>query len=588
MGQRKLVLLAALVCALSAQGQRKASTCIWSEDFEDGIPAGWTSNQVERQTSSGTGLGEFVPAFVAGTSIDANANGYFDLADMPIGNRFAMANDDAPPCNCDLDSAVLATPVIDLSGIFNAALDLRVHHTQALGGGEAWIDFSTNGTDWLPFEQIPAGPVWQRLTFNMNLLGGISTLQLRLRWSDNGAWASGFAVDDLCIRETLLHDLATTGARIGNESLSPFATNANPLGYRLLPLEQSRPLAVSVDLHNVGSAPLYNTLVTVTAQQNGTDHGPFQSAPIDTLLSGERATVVVQTDWAPDALGEATYTAVANSPTGEEDANDNEAQAIITITGPGWDDGYGAMAIDHGSVQGAVRSSQGFIAAVRFELVNEGSTARGISALIDPNSQVGQEVRGIVMDGNFAFIDTTLRHAITPADIEAAALGLPLYLSFPTPQTLSAADHFAGLQRLVGAGTVGVLTSGTGSVGSAAFMEGLTFDIDWLTAMPMVRLHLSDYGVGVANSPSAESGSRIYPMPVQGHVVVEHAFTGSGLARLVIRDSAGRELLREDLGTVLKGTQSIGLDLSPLANGAYMLHIEEGQQLTCLKVIVAR
>ncbi|MBK8227583.1 MAG: T9SS type A sorting domain-containing protein [Flavobacteriales bacterium] len=587
---RNLIILpfAALVLGQTAFAQSRQSTCFWGEDFELGIPADWSTNQVERQTSTGSGLGEFVPAFIAGTSTDADANGYFDVADMPVGNRFAMANDDAPPCNCDLDSAVLATPVIDLSGIFNAALDLRVHHTQALGGGEAWIDFSINGTDWQPFELIPAGPGWQRLTFSMNLLGGISTLQLRFRWSDSGAWASGFAVDDLCIRETLVHDLAVTKVRIGDESVSPFTTGGNGVGYRLLPLEQSRPLSVSADLHNVGSAPLYNALVTVTAQQNGTDHGPFQSATIDTLLSGERITVFVQTDWAPDALGEVTYTAVANSPTGEEDPNDNQSVATITITGPGWDDGYGAMAIDAGVVEGAARSNEGFIAALRFELVNEGSTARGISAVIDPNSQVGQEVRGILMDGNFSFIDTTLRHAISPADIEAALLGLPLYLPFPTPPVLSAADHFAGLQRLVGSGSVGVLTSGTGPIGAAAFMEGLTFDIDWLTAMPMVRLHLSDYGVGVAYRPSTAPGSRIYPMPVHDRAVVEHAFSGSGQARVVVRDAAGRELLREELGAIQKGAQSIGLDLSPLANGAYMLQIEEGQLVTGLKMVVAR
>ncbi len=583
-----LLPLAALVLGQTASAQSRQSSCFWSEDFEQGIPADWSTNQVERLTPSGVGLGEFIPAFTSGIASDANAGGYFPVPDAPVSNRFAMANDDAPPCNCDLDSAVLATPVIDLSGIFNAALDLRVHHAQALGGGDAWIDFSINGTDWQPFEVIPAGPGWQQLTFNMNLLGGISTLQLRFRWSDNGAWASGFAVDDLCIRETLVHDLAVTQLRIGDESVSPFTTGANGVGYRMLPLEQSRPLSVSADLHNLGSAPLFNTVVTLTAQQNGTDHGPFQSAPIDTLLSGERTTVVVQSDWAPDALGEVTYTAIAGSPTGEEDANDNQSVATITITGPGWDGGYGAMAIDGGVVEGAARSSEGFIAAVRFELVNEGSTARGISAVIDPNSQVGQEVRGIIMDANFSFIDTTSRHAISPADIEAALLGLPLYLPFPTPPTLSAADHFAGLQRLVGSGPVGVLTSGNGPIGAAAFMEGLTFDIDWLTAMPMVRLHLSDYGVGVVNSPLTEPGSRIYPMPVHGHAVVEHAFRGSGQARMVVRDAAGRELLREELGAVQKGAQSIGLDLSPLANGAYTLHIEEGQQVTGLKVVVAR
>lgn len=585
---RNLILLpfAALVLGQAASAQSRQSTCLWGEDFEQGIPADWATNQVERQTSSGTGLGEFVPAFIAGTSTDANANGYFEVVDMPVGNRFAMANDDAPPCNCDLDSAVLATPVIDLSGIFNAALDLRVHHTQALSGGDAWIDFSINGTDWLPFEQIPTGPGWQRLTFNLNLLGGISTLQLRFRWSDGGNWASGFAIDDLCIRETLVHDLAVTGVRVGDESASPFTPGANGIGYRLLPLEQTRPLSITVDLHNLGVAPLYDAEVTLVVDQDGGSHGPYTSIPIDTLLSGERTSVVVHTDWAPDALGEVTCTATAASPTGEEDADDNTGSATVTMTGPGWDAGYGAMSLDAGTVQGHVRSESNFIAAVRFELVNEGSTARGISAVLDPGSEVGQEVRGILMDGNFAFIDTTLRHAITAEDLADATQGLPLFLPFPTPPALSAADLFAGLQRLEGTGQVGLLTSGNGPVGSAAFMEGPNFDIDWLTAVPMVRLHLSDYGVGVAERIGTPS-SRIYPMPVSGAAILEHDFRTGRQAELVLHDAAGRVIRRFGLGR-LQGHQAVAIDLSDVPSGAYLLRIAGDESGVTLPLIIAR
>ncbi|MFZ1694082.1 MAG: hypothetical protein WAT74_12855 [Flavobacteriales bacterium] len=586
---RNLILLplAALLLGQTAAAQSRQSTCLWSEDFEQGIPAGWTTNQVERQTSAGVGLGEFVPAFTAGTASDANAGGFFPVPDMPVGNRFAMANDDAAPCNCDLDSAVLATPSIDLSGHFNIALDLRVFHTRALGGGEARIDFSANGGEWNLFEMIPSGAGWQQLTYNMSLLGGISDLRLRFQWSDSANWASGFAIDDICIRERLNHDLAVTGARMGDANASPFSPGTNGLGYRLLPLEQSRAMAVSVDLHNVGIAQLLNVAVSVIASQNGVDHGPY-AATLDSINSGERATVVVQTNWAPDALGEVTYTAMATSPTGEDDADDNIGVAVLTMTGPGWDDGYGAMALDAGTAQGVARSESNFIAAVRFQLANSGSTARGISAMLDPSSQVGQEIRGIVMDANFSFIDTTLRHAITEDDLIAAAQGLPVYLPFPTPPSLEATSCFAGLQRLIGTGEVGVLTSGNGPIGAAAFMEGLTFDIDWMTAMPMVRLHLNDYGVGVGEQVVAQAGTRIHPMPLSDFGQIVHAFNGTGMATLIVRDAAGRQTIQKVLGRMLKGEQSFAFDASELGNGAYILQILEGPESTSLRFVVAR
>lgn len=586
---RNLILLpfAALLLGQTAAAQSRQSTCLWSEDFEQGIPADWTTNQVERQTSAGVGLGEFVPAFTAGAASDANAGGFFPVPDMPVGNRFAMANDDAPPCNCDLDSAVLATPSIDLSGHLNVALDLRVFHTRALGGGEARIDFSANGGEWNLFEMIPSGAGWQQLTYNMSLLGGISDLRLRFQWSDSANWASGFAIDDICIRERLDHDLAVTGARMGDASASPFSPGSNGLGYRLLPLEQSRAMSVSVDLHNVGMAQLFDVTVSVMATQNGVDQGPY-TALLDSISSGERATVVVQTNWAPDALGEVTYTATATSQTGEDDATDNSGVAVMTMTGPGWDGGYGAMALDAGTAQGVASSESNFIAAVRFQLANSGSTARGISVMLDPSSQVGQEIRGIVMDANFSFMDTTLRHAITEDDLIAAAQGLPLYLPFPTPPSLEATSCFAGLQRLIGTGEVGVLTSGNGPIGAAAFMEGLTFDIVWMTAMPMVRLHLNDYGVGVGEQVVPQAGTRIHPMPMSDFGQIVHAFNGTGMATLIVRDAAGRQTIQKVLGRMPKGEQSFAFDASLLGNGAYILQILEGPESTSLRFVMAR
>lgn len=586
---RNLILLplAALLLGQTASGQSRQSTCLWGEDFEQGIPAGWTTNQVERQTSAGVGLGEFVPAFSAGTASDANAGGFFPVPDMPVSNRFAMANDDAPPCNCDLDSAVLATPSIDLSGHFNIALDLRVFHTRALGGGEARIDFSANGGEWILFEMIPSGAGWQQLTYNMSLLGGISDLRLRFQWSDSANWASGFAIDDICIREQFTNDLAVTGARLGDANASPFSPGLNGLGYRLLPLEQSRALAVSVDLQNVGTARLYDVALSVIATQDGVDHGPY-SASLDSISSGERATVVVQTSWAPDALGDVTYTAAVISPTGEDDATDNIGVVVMTMTGPGWDDGYGAMALDAGASQGVARSESNFIAAVRFQLVNDASTARGISAVLDPSSQVGQEIRGIVMDANFSFIDTTLRHAITEDDLIAAAQGLPVYLPFPTPPSLEATSCFAGLQRLIGTGQVGVLTSGNGPIGAAAFMEGLTFDINWMIAIPMVRLHLNDYGVGLVDPVAAQPGTRIHPMPVSGSGQIVHMFNGTGMATLIVRDASGRQTIQKVLGRMPNGEQSFAFDASELSNGAYILQILEGSESTSVRFVVAR
>ncbi|MBL7956656.1 MAG: T9SS type A sorting domain-containing protein [Flavobacteriales bacterium] len=587
MRKRILLPFVASLPGLAASAQSRQSDCLWSEDFEQGIPVDWSTNQVERQTAAGVGIGEFVPAFTAGTASDANAGGFFPVPDMPAGNRFAMANDDAAPCNCDLDSAVLATPSIDLSGLFNIALDVRVHHTRALGGGEARIDFSADGGEWQLFEMIPSGEGWRHLTFNMSLLGGISDLRLRFQWSDSANWASGFALDDICIRERLTHDLSMVDTRVMNEGLSCFATDTLSLGYRLLPLEQSRPMALSVDLFNPGTARLYEVAVSVLVEQGGFMHGPFTSQLLDSISSGERVTVVVPTDWAPDALGPVSYQASAVSPTGEDDPSDNSAADTITITGPGWDDGYGAMALDAGEAQGVQRSDEGFIAMIRCELVNEGSTARAITARLDPASQVGEEIRGIIFDGSFELIDTTLRHVITPDDLANAGAGLPIHLPFPVPPALPAADCFAGLQRLPGAGTVGVLTSGNGPIGSAALMQGISFDITWLEAMPMVRLHLSDYGVAVPDIES-DSHARIHPVPANDVVWIGYDSSESTRTGLTILDGAGRVAMEQTLTGSSVGDQRQPINVASLSPGVYVLRLTHGSGVESARLVIAR
>ncbi|MBK7944109.1 MAG: hypothetical protein IPJ85_01825 [Flavobacteriales bacterium] len=588
---RNLILLpfAALLLGQTAAAQSRLSTCLWGEDFEQGIPAGWTTNQVERQTSAGVGLGEFVPAFTAGTASDANAGGFFPVPDMPVGNRFAMANDDAPPCNCDLDSAVLATPSIDLSGHFNIALDLRVFHTRALGGGEARIDFSANAGEWILFEMIPSGADWQQLTCNLSLLGGISDLRLRFQWSDSANWASGFAIDDICIRERLNHDLAVTGARMGDANASPFSPGTNGLGYRMLPLEQSRAMAVSVGLHNVGMARLYDVAISVIASQNGVDHGPYV-ATLDSINSGERATVVVQTSWAPDALGEVTYTATATSPTGEDDATDNIGVVVMTMTGPGWDDGYGAMALDAGIVQGSYGSEGSFIAANRMEITQTGSNARGLSAVLGTESQVGQFVRAILFDANFTFVDTSLRRAITEEDIDLAWGGAPIYLTFNTTPSLAPGDYFAGLQRLSGEGFVAVATSGNCAPGSAAIMTGSSFDITWSEAIPMVRLHLNDYGVAVPEARPLEFGGlQVFPQPMQDAGQIRFESLGdTGPLVLRIHDSAGRLVDAKQLVPYPSGTHLIAFETGHLAPGAYKIELAGSAERWSTRLIVAR
>jgi Secretion system C-terminal sorting domain len=220
-------------------------------------------------------------------------------------------------------------------------------------------------------------------------------------------------------------------------------------------------------------------------------------------------------------------------------------------------------------MQGTVGGTSNFIAANRMEILNEGSTAQGISAVITSNSQVGELVRAILMDANFAFIDTSLRHTLTEQDLYNGWLGEALYLPLSTTPALAPGDYHVGMQRLTGTGEVYVATSGTSPVGAAVLMEGTGFDITFLTGTPMVRLHLQVDGVGIAEQDHAQRAMQVYPVPASDMVSLSFELATATRLRIEVVDLMGRTVLRHESGLLAAGGQMQRLSVSGLAPGSY-------------------
>ncbi|HMC98305.1 MAG TPA: hypothetical protein VKG92_11655, partial [Flavobacteriales bacterium] len=453
------VLLLTIPALAQAQGGPKAQACFFSADFEDGlIPAGWDIGPlVERQTSEGDSLGEFVPAWTVGTSTDANANGSFPVTDIPVGNHFIMANDDAAPCNCTMADVALTTGGIDLTGRTNVWLEGRSFNAQLAGGDTATVEVSADGASWDTVLVVPPANDWTSILADLSAYDGQPALLLRFRWSDGGTWAGGFAVDDICLRERLPNDLSVIDVTTGG-SAGPFQAGDQTLHYSLLPLEQAGTLTPGVQLMNRGASTATDVNITVTITQNGTDVYDSPPLPLGNIPTGGPATWYwIDTDWSPTETGEVIVSFTVSC-TVDDDHSDNSGAAILGITGPGWDNGYGAMACDEDQMQGAIGGSSNFIAANRMEIIHEGSTARGISAVITSSSQLGEQVRAILMDANFAFVDSSSRHTLTEEDLYNGWLGGALYLPLNAAPVLAPGDYHVGMQRLAGTGDVFLAT----------------------------------------------------------------------------------------------------------------------------------
>lgn len=569
-------------------GQDRAAACFLSADFESGIPSGWDIGPaVERQDAEGNGLEEFVPAWTTGTAQQANAGGFFPVPDVPVRNSFAMANDDALPCNCNMAEVMLTTPVIDLSARSGVGLECRVFHGQGFGGGDAFVEANTGG-GWIMLATVPVqSAAWQTLSVDLSAFDGQSNFQLRFRWSDNGNWASGFAVDDICLRERLPFDLSVIDVTLGDHAVDPFIDPARTLAYSMIPLEQAGPFFATVTVMNRGLQVVDVTGVEARVLFNGEEQQLVSQQPIGPMIPGEQRRVVLPITWTATSAGLMSVEGRIGALTPDNDPSDNQLSKELRITGPGWENGYGAMARDAGVVQGTIGGSQNFITSNRMELLN-GSTARGISAVLGGNSQVGAEIRGILFDANMAFVDTTARRTLTEEDVQQAGAALPMHFAFTTPLDLPAGDYFVGLQHLDDGIELHVSLSGNGPIGGSVIMEGGAFVLSYLQSVPMVRLHVEDYGVGIGDQAMADGDQLLlFPVPMTEHGWMTFQLSVPTNVHYTITDLQGRVQRMHALGTMAAGPQQVSMDVNGLAAGSYVLSLHAGDRMQSRRFVVA-
>src|SRR5690606_18074216 len=118
---------------------------------------------------------------------------------------------------------------------------------------------------------------------------------------------------------------------------------------------------------------------------------------------------------------------------------------------------------------------------------------------------------------------TSMRHTITQEDLDAGSGGGAIFLPFSDQNELPAGDVFAGIQRISGAGPVLIGVSGNGPIGAAFHMQGNLFDLSYPIAIPMVRLHFSELGIGIAETDGNTLSIQVRPNPIsdQGTLILD-------------------------------------------------------------------
>lgn len=563
------ILLSLTVALAHAQSR---ATCAFSESFpEGGLPADWVGlpTQVERLDADGNGTGEFTTPWQVGNAAQANAGGYFPVPDEPEGNSFAMANDDAPPCDCAMGDLSLFSPFFDLSGISAPALSYRVYHDGRPFNTHAWLEGSPDGAAWTVIETIPAVlGAWQQRTVDLAAFAS-GSVQLRFRYNDGGNWASGIAVDDICVFTRVPNDLALTSAWLGDATESAFNTDERSLGYTRIPLEQQAPLRLSARIRNNGLSTA--TAVRVEASIT-TDGGTqvFTSTVCDTLAPLQDTLVSWDTDFLASEAGTVALALVVAAFELDEESSDNAATLGYAVTSSV--EGNNAMALDNDLASAACGTDDGFSAGCRFEMLGSTSTVHGISVRFAEGTLPGSKVHALLMDASLNLLSSSASHVVSDEDLSLSYSGGSVYLPLDSLVTISAPQDVIALVRcLPDSGAMRVACGGAVPQGAAFVIDAASFLISYPGTAPIVRIHLSDAVTGLSDDQNGHpSGVTISPNPADEVTTLRLSAATTAPSILEVFDAQGRRMHVQALS---RNTSALMLDAGGWVPGIYLVRV---------------
>ena len=155
----------------------------FTEDFEGGeIPADWT-------------------VLTNGNGWNVTENGSSAFWTIPSHTYYAVTNDDGfngenTPDNDGND--YLLTPSFNMSGATNVILNFASYYDGAYGE-IATVEASTDGVNFEVVHTVSAATEWVMTAVDLSEYGDQQNVTIAFHGNDNGAWASGWAVDDILI-----------------------------------------------------------------------------------------------------------------------------------------------------------------------------------------------------------------------------------------------------------------------------------------------------------------------------------------------------------------------------------------------------
>jgi hypothetical protein len=586
-------------------------TVYLQEDFEGvagpypaNLPQDWITPNVADINSNQ------IPAFKVHTSTTANNGGYWPVAETGTDfgvNQFAGANDDGAPCNCTLLDAYIQAPPVDLTTATNPAVMVDIYNDGQFLSGDAFLEVSVDGG--LTFSQIsysaesaalPVESAWQTLVIPVYNLVGNASVIFRFTWTDDGEWASGFAIDNFVIGDLDNNNLRMDKVVFGNwnQFLIDGDFGNGVWEYSRTPLRQAQPLRVTGVVSNNGFVDQPNTYINFELSQNGSNLGtPFASDISSNLLvSLDKDTLNAVTTITPTALGTITVRATAASDSTDATPADNLAVRTTEITN------Y-TYAMDAGSAEAFFTSED----AAPYEIGNvfyftQTDTLGSVDVCINPRRStsgadlsLGATIYARIYEvlsfdlttatpNLSAILYETQEHEVTANDYTFVGESNFVTLTFGNGNTILEGGKLY-LVDFVSAGDVRIAISG-----SNQFVASFVKDSNgWAPrgSHPMVRLN-TDVTVSVAEAGKVANLSlgQNMPNPATEITTIPYSLQSNEHVSIIVRDVTGRVVLQNYEGFKSAGKNNITLNLNGFESGLYTYTLVAGQESMTRQLVV--
>jgi Secretion system C-terminal sorting domain len=581
-------------------------TTILSEDFQGvagtlpaALPSGWSCPTVTTIIDGGDDPNEpiiDVASFMIEDAASAVAGGYWPVPELGGANRFAGANDDSDPCDCDNADTWLQSPAMDFSAATNPALIFDIFHDQGFGGGDAVVQVSLDmGTTWtnLAYSGTDTGvlpvdeSVWQTVIFLLPDYAGESSVTLRFQWTDNGTWASGFAVDNIEVGDLEANNLKNDKVVFGNWFMEDFLEGF--WDYSMIPVVQASPISATSIISNNGLNDQTGVTFSLEIFEAGTSAGTWVSNQTMDTPSLTKDTLSVVTDFVPDMVGEIMIECTAVSTVVDDNPADDMASKSMMMT-------ENIYARDANAAQAFVLMSTDEMYGNLFG-IHANDFFGGIDVAIGAGSDEGViiqgqlfEYDGLDADGLPVLSDVnnslTVQHIVTADDLNGVGENNFVTLGFEE----GALELEAGITYLavivnLDNGDLRIPVSGPNTWPASWILSDGSWG--WTGSIPMVRLN-GDETVSVNETASVNNvtlGQNI-PNPATGSTVINYSLPSSEQVSIIVRDMTGRIVMTQDLGKQAPGAQRYEMNVSALSSGMYTYSLTAGETTLTKEMIV--